>query len=107
MAHMNVATNQVSNRFDCLGLTLEMPFKDCATNKDPERGFDIPRAKRLGADLVEALEGIRPFLRAKGEFWKGVFGEEDEYVVPTDNFKEEGFVLLKKRFYSDVRPHDA
>ncbi|KAL7471873.1 hypothetical protein ACHAXS_012177 [Conticribra weissflogii] len=106
-AHMNVATNQISNRFDCLGLTLEMPFKDCATNPDPERGFDIRRAKRLGADLVEALEGIRPFLRAEGEFWKGVFGEEDEYVVPTDNFKEEGFVMLKKRFYSDVRPHDA
>ncbi|KAL7519870.1 hypothetical protein ACHAWX_004627 [Stephanocyclus meneghinianus] len=103
--YRNVATNQVSNRFDCLGVTLEMPFKDCATNPDPERGFGPCRAKRLGESLLEALDGMSPFLRAEGEFWSA-FLEEDAYVEPTDNYKEEGFVMLKKRFYSDVRPHD-
>mmetsp|Transcript_1478 Transcript_1478/g.2623 ORF Transcript_1478/g.2623 Transcript_1478/m.2623 type:complete len:176 (-) Transcript_1478:143-670(-) len=106
LKYMNVATNQVSNRFNCLGLTLEMPFKDCATNPDPERGFSPDRAKNLGRNLVEALGDVYPYLRAEGEFWSA-FGEEDAYVVPTDSFKEEGFVMLKKRFYSDVRPTDA
>ena len=49
---------------------------------------------------------MRPYLRAEGEFWTA-FGPEDAYVVPTDDFKEEGFVMLKKRFYSDVRPTEA
>mmetsp|Transcript_29855 Transcript_29855/g.54850 ORF Transcript_29855/g.54850 Transcript_29855/m.54850 type:complete len:542 (+) Transcript_29855:60-1685(+) len=106
LKYMNVATNQVSNRFNCLGLTLEMPFKDCATNPDPERGFSPDRAKNLGLNLVEALSDVHPYLRAEGEFWSA-FSEEDAYVVPTDSFKEEGFVMLKKRFYSDVRPTDA
>jgi murein tripeptide amidase MpaA len=104
--YMNVATNQISTRFDCLGLTLEMPYKDCKTNPDPAMGFSIERTKRLGANLVEALVDIRPYLRAEGRFWSA-FSEEDGYVVPTDNYKEQGFVMLKKRFYSDVRPRDA
>jgi gamma-glutamyl:cysteine ligase YbdK (ATP-grasp superfamily) len=49
---------------------------------------------------------MHPYLRAGGEFWTE-FSDEDHYVEPTDNFKEEGFVMLKKRLYSDVRPHDA
>eukprot|EP01082_Thalassiosira_pseudonana_P006095 g5556.t1 g5556 contig2:779973-781534(-) len=106
LKYMNVGTNQVSNRFNCLGLTLEMPYKDSATNPDPNVGFSPNRAKQLGRNLLEALDGVHPFLRAEGEFWTS-FSEDDQYVVPTDNFKEEGFIMLKKRFYSDVRPHDA
>ena len=55
MKYMHVATNQVSNRFKCLGLTLEMPFKDCETNPDPDKGFSPERAKSLGRNLVEVL----------------------------------------------------
>ncbi len=66
---MNKATNQVSNRFDCLGLTLEIPYKDCATNPDPVRGFSLERCKRLGSNLVEVLVDVHPYLRAEGEFW--------------------------------------
>jgi len=105
VAYMNVGTNQVSNRFDCLGLTLEMPYKDCATNPDPDNGFSPARAKTLGKSLLEALDDMSPFLRADGQFWTA-FSDDDKYVGPTDNYKEEGFVMLKKRFYSDVRPHD-
>lgn len=103
--YMNVGTNQVSNRFDCLGVTLEMPYKDCATNPDPDVGFSPARAKTLGNSLLEALDNMSPFLRAEGQFWTA-FSDDDVYVEPTDNYKEEGFVMLKKRFYSDVRPHD-
>ena len=103
---MNVATNQVSCRFDCLGLTLEMPFKDCQTNPAGPGciGFGPERAKRLGKNLVEALADVSPYLRAEGDFWKD-FGDEDRYVVPTDDFKDQdGFVMLGgKKFYSDVR----
>jgi murein tripeptide amidase MpaA len=105
LEYMNVGTNQVSNRFDCLGLTLEMPYKDCATNPDPDAGFSPLRAIKLGRDLIEALDCMHPYLRAEGEFWSA-FGEGDGYVEPTDDYKAEGFVMLKKRFYSDVRPHD-
>jgi hypothetical protein len=84
---MNKATNQVSNRFDCLGLTLEIPFKDCATNPDPVRGrgFGIERCKKLGSNLVDVLADVHPYLRAQGEFWTA-FSEDDDYVVPTDKF---------------------
>lgn len=99
---MNVATNQVSNRFNCLGLTLEMPYKDCETNPDPSVGWSPDRSKHLGSSLIEALDGMHGYLRAEGQFWT-VFNDGDEYVEPTDNYKEEGFVMLK-RFYSDVRP---
>ena len=106
LKYMNVATNQVSCRFSCLGLTLEMPYKDCATNPDPDKGFNPVRAKQLGSNLVEALDGIHPYLRAEGEFWS-TFTEEDAYVVPTDDFKQDGFQMLVKRFYSDVRPQES
>ncbi|KAL7543115.1 hypothetical protein ACHAXR_012414 [Thalassiosira sp. AJA248-18] len=106
LKYMNVATNQIATRFNCLGLTLEMPYKDCETNPDPEKGYNPGRAMQLGRNLVEALDDVHPYLRAEGEFWDA-FSEEDAYVVPTDSYKEEGFIMLKKRFYSDVRPHDA
>jgi murein tripeptide amidase MpaA len=82
---MMKATNQISNRFNCLGLTLEIPYKDCATNPDPNVGLGIERCKKLGSNLVEALVRVYPYLRAEGDFWKA-FSEDDEYVVPTDRF---------------------
>eukprot|EP00984_Skeletonema_dohrnii_P000370 scaffold123_cov101-Skeletonema_dohrnii-CCMP3373.AAC.4 len=106
LKYMNVATNQVSNRFKCLGLTLEMPYKDCETNSDPSVGWSPERSKQLGSSLVETLDSMHPYLRAEGEFWTE-FSDDDHYVEPTDNFKEDGFIMLTKRFYSDVRPHDA
>ena len=80
---MNNATNQVSNRFDCLGLTLEIPYKDRATNPDPVRGFSLERCKkRLGSNLAEVLVDVHPYLRAEGEF-RTAFSEEDDGQLPT------------------------
>ena len=104
LKYMNVACNQVSNRFKCLGLTLEMPYKDCETNSDPSVGWSPERSKQLGSSLVETLDSMQPYLRAEGEFWTE-FSDDDHYVEPTDNFKEDGFIMLTKRLYSDVRPH--
>jgi hypothetical protein len=105
--YMNVATNQVSNRFDCLGLTLEMPFKDCRSQPDPDRGWSPLRSRQLGASVLAPLEYVHPFLCADGEFWCALPGE-DAYVATTDDYQNEmtgatdEFKMLKKRFYSDV-----
>lgn len=84
---MNVCSNQIALRFDCLGATLEMPFKDCWSNSDPERGWNPARAKMLGASVLEPLAYVAPHLREEGEFWKEAFDENDQYVRPTSNYK--------------------
>ena len=107
LKYMNVATNQISNRFDCLALTLEMPFKDCLSNPDPEYGWNPKRSRELGATILTPLEYIHPYLRSEGEFWTDL-PSEDAYIPPTDEYqqpKEEAageFQMLKKRFFSDV-----
>ena len=106
LEYMNVATNQVANRFDCLGITLEMPFKDCLTNSDPERGWTPARSRKLGASVLGPLEYMHPYLRAEGDFWNQL-PPEDAYVPTTDNYEADlkgtqEFVPLTKRFYSDV-----
>eukprot|EP00522_Entomoneis_paludosa_P007843 CAMPEP_0172444896 /NCGR_PEP_ID=MMETSP1065-20121228/4908_1 /TAXON_ID=265537 /ORGANISM="Amphiprora paludosa, Strain CCMP125" /LENGTH=416 /DNA_ID=CAMNT_0013195641 /DNA_START=1 /DNA_END=1251 /DNA_ORIENTATION=+ len=105
LPYMNVATNQVSNRFQCLSVTLEMPFKDCLSNPDPERGWTPARSRRLGASVLDPLEYIAPHLRTPEEDLK--LPTEDAYIAPTDNYQEPEvapgeFQMLKKRFFSDV-----
>ena len=102
LEYLNVATNQIATRFNCLAMTLEMPFKDCATKPDPEYGWSQDRSRKLGASVLEPLLYIHPYLRAEGDFWTAL-RPDDVYVKPTDKYEEEGFVPLKKRMYSDVR----
>jgi murein tripeptide amidase MpaA len=83
---LRIAGSQVAGRFDCLAVTLEMPFKDCLTNPDPERGWSPARAQQLGASVLEPLLYVHPFLRADGEFWKDL-PEDDAYVRPTSRYK--------------------
>jgi len=82
---MNVCSNQIAARFDCLAATLEMPFKDCLSNPDPERGWNAARAAMLGASVLEPLAYVGPYLREEGK-WKN-FGANDEYVRPTSDYK--------------------
>ena len=119
--YLNVATNQIATRFDCLSMTLEMPFKDCLSNPDPDRGWSPERSRKLGASVLAPLKYVHPYLRAEGEFWTEL-PAEDAYVEPTDDYEPElrrysalleggengegsgGFVPVSKtkRFYSDV-----
>jgi len=110
LKYMNVATNQIATRFDCLSMTLEMPFKDCLSNSDPVRGWSPDRSRKLGASVLAPLEYIHPYLRAEGEFWHQL-RPDDAYVSTTDDYEAElkeanegGFVFMSKtkRFYSDV-----
>lgn len=110
--YMNVAVNQVAQRFECLAVTLEMPFKDCRSNPDPELGWSPARSRTLGASVLEALDYVHPHLR--GDSWTTAFTDEDKYIPTTDDYEttstdgdrgneqQPQFQMLKKRFYSDV-----
>ena len=83
---INVCSNQVGLRFDCLAATLEMPFKDCLTNPNPSIGWSPARAKKLGASILDPLSYIYPYLRDTSEFWN-TLPEADNYVLPTPDYK--------------------
>jgi hypothetical protein len=89
-------------------MTLEMPFKDCLTKRDPPRGWSPARSRALGASILSPIDYVHPYLRDKGEFWKNL-PEEDAYVETSDDYEAElraaqEFVPLmkSKRYYSDV-----
>lgn len=60
----HVGSVQVGQRFDCLSVTLEMPFKDSTYNTpEPICQWSGPRSSRLGASLVDAICDVCPYLR--------------------------------------------
>lgn len=62
-ADMRLATNWVAERFGCLSIGIEMPFKDNASAPDEERGWSPDRSRRVGAALVEAMLAVVGDLR--------------------------------------------
>jgi len=83
-ANLALASNQIAQRFDCLAVTLEMPFKDSACNLGEDVSFQGPRAASLGAALLDAIYHIAPYLRGVAE---PSFGENDAYVAPVEDEK--------------------
>ncbi len=58
-ANLSMSTNQLANRFPgCVSMTLEMPFKDHASNPDPERAWSPDRCKALARDCLAVLENL-------------------------------------------------
>ena len=87
---MNVCSNQITSRFNCFAATLEMPFKDCMSNPDPERGWNGARAAMLGSSVLEALAYVGPFLRLEDEKeLEHAFDlvKDDAYVRPSADYK--------------------
>lgn len=62
-ANMTMCTNQTAQRFDCLAMTLEMPFKDTADTPRPKEGWSPARAARLGAASLHPIRAVLPQLR--------------------------------------------
>jgi hypothetical protein len=58
-----MAWNWIAERFQCLSVLLEQPFKDTSRGQDPLRGWSPERADRLGASLASALLAVLPNLR--------------------------------------------
>ena len=82
-ANLSICSNQVSHRFNCLGVTLEQPFKDCATNPDPDFGWSPARCKGLGAALVNVAAHLSPYLRSEEPFWDAM-DARDAYKRPVE-----------------------
>lgn len=62
-ANMKIACNAVAERFDCLSMTLEMPFKDARTNAMPAEGWSPRRCKELARYSIESMARIADRLR--------------------------------------------
>ncbi len=53
--NLAMATNQIAERFGCVAMTLEMPFKDHDAAPNRQTGWSPERSKRLGRDCLAAL----------------------------------------------------
>ncbi|NCG18861.1 MAG: hypothetical protein GWP91_07600 [Rhodobacterales bacterium] len=62
-ANMTMCTNAVSQRYDCLAMTLEMPFKDNADHPDPKEGWSPARSMALGASSLDPIAAVLSDLR--------------------------------------------
>lgn len=62
-ANLSICTNALAERFDCLAMTLEMPFKDDANHRDPDYGWSPIRCKQLGASALSPLLAVMATLR--------------------------------------------
>ena len=54
-ANMTLASNAIAQRFGCLSLTIEMPFKDNADYPDKHYGWSSERSKILGASVLNPV----------------------------------------------------
>lgn len=57
-ANLTICTNQLAERFRCLAVTVEQPFKDVLDRPDPRCGWSPARARRLGASALDALAAV-------------------------------------------------
>ncbi|MGO2450217.1 M14 family metallopeptidase [Pseudomonas taetrolens] len=62
-ANMTLACNSVGERFDCLSLTLEMPFKDNNDAPDALTGWSGKRSMQLAKDVLTTLSAMVRELR--------------------------------------------
>ena len=62
-ANMALACNAVGEKYDCLALTLEMPFKDHDDNPNPLTGWSGKRSMQLGKDVLSTLADLVDHLR--------------------------------------------
>jgi murein tripeptide amidase MpaA len=54
-SNLTMSTNQLAERFGCVSMTLEMPFKDHDAAPDPRQGWSPERCMQLGRDCMGAL----------------------------------------------------
>lgn len=62
-ANLDIATNYVAETWDCLAMTLEMPFKDANVNPDPVHGWSPERCRKLGRDNLSVMAAMADTLR--------------------------------------------
>ncbi|HEY8592083.1 MAG TPA: M14-type cytosolic carboxypeptidase [Sphingomicrobium sp.] len=62
-ANMSMSTTQLAERFGCVSMTLEMPFKDNFDLPDEVYGWSPQRSKYLAYACMDALHAILPELK--------------------------------------------
>jgi hypothetical protein len=62
-ADLSMAWNWIAERFNCLSVLLEQPFKDTSWWQDPVQGWSPERSARFGATLPTAIFGVLEKLR--------------------------------------------
>jgi murein tripeptide amidase MpaA len=62
-ANMTLACNAVGQQYDCLSLTLEMPFKDNDDAPNLLTGWSGKRSMQLGKDVLSSVADIVDVLR--------------------------------------------
>ena len=63
-ANMSMSTTQLAERFGCVSMTLEMPFKDNSYLPDEVYGWSPQRSKYLAYACLDALHAILPELKS-------------------------------------------
>ncbi|MFL6774970.1 MAG: M14-type cytosolic carboxypeptidase [Sphingomicrobium sp.] len=67
-ANMSMSTTQLAERYGCVSMTLEMPFKDNFDLPDEVYGWSPQRSKYLAFACLDALHAVLPELKkAKAE----------------------------------------
>ncbi|RYX94458.1 hypothetical protein EON78_06020, partial [bacterium] len=54
-ANLTLATNYIGEHFNCLAMTLEMPFKDNDNEPDERVGWSNDKSKNLGRSVLEPM----------------------------------------------------
>jgi murein tripeptide amidase MpaA len=62
-ANMSMSTTQLAERYGCVSMTLEMPFKDNFDLPDPIYGWSPERSKYLAFACLDALHTLIPQLK--------------------------------------------
>jgi murein tripeptide amidase MpaA len=62
-ANMSMSTTQLAERYGCVSMTLEMPFKDNFDLPDPLYGWSPERSKYLAFACLDALHQVLPQLQ--------------------------------------------
>ena len=62
-ANMTMCTTFIADRFGCLAMTLEQPFKDAADTPHAQLGWSPERCRKLGRANLDALYGVVGRLR--------------------------------------------
>ena len=57
-ANLTMCTNYTAHRYDCLAMTLEMPFKDNANAPQAETGWSPDRSAQLGSAVLDAMADV-------------------------------------------------
>ena len=61
---MSMSTTQLAERYGCVSMTLEMPFKDNFDLPDELYGWSPDRSKYLAFSCLDSLHAILPELSA-------------------------------------------